>query len=558
MESWAELLNLLILLVAAFTLGWLAESLKQSAIVGYLIAGMLVGPNALGWVSSREEVIFIAELGVTLLLFSIGLEFSFRRLVKLGPITYLGGTAQVVFTALAGYAVAAALGLGWTQALALGMMVSLSSTACVIRLLVDETQLESIYGRNCLGILLLQDLAVVILIIITIALGGESSPAKSFMLLGRTLVFGLGMFAAFFLILNRLIPRLLTLRSISKNRELPILLAVVIVLSSAWASHSSGLSPSFGAFLAGLLLAESPFATQIRADIASLRTLLVTLFFAAIGMLVNPGWIWQNLPSVGLVLALLLIVKPLVIHLITRLLGYTSGMSLATGVCLAQMGEFSFVLAGVALTSGVIGKDLFRLIVSVTVLSLLVTPYLVRSAPRLARWAESFPHLRRASIRSRAAEETLESKKSPASGMGPILIIGFGPAGQRLAEALLPHCGEQLEVLDINPSNADWAESLGLSFHIGDARQREVLEHLHIHQAEAVVITLPDPDAVRHIIHLCRSLAPEVRIFVRSRYHIYKWEFFLAGAETVIDEEAQVGLKLAEEVLGKLGKSSML
>jgi CPA2 family monovalent cation:H+ antiporter-2 len=553
MEAWTGILDILILLSAALVLGALAESLRQSSIVGYLIAGMLVGPNLLGFVGTREEVIFIAELGVTLLLFSIGLEFSFRRLIKIGPVTYVGGTLQVVLTTLAGTAVASYLGLGFRTSLAVGMIVSLSSTACVIRLLIGQAQLDSVYGRNALGILLLQDVAVVLLILATMALTGRSTSSEALLDLGRTVALGAGMFAAFYFLLNYLVPRLLNLQSLSQNRELPILLAIVVALGSAWAAHEAGLSPSFGAFLAGILLAESPFATQIRADVGSLRTLLLTLFFAAIGMLVNPVWVLNNSVAVLGVLGLITILKPAIIFAILRLLGFGSGHSLATGICLGQIGEFSFLLAGIAHPEGVIDTYLFRLVISVTVLSLFLTPYLVIVAPALANFAESLKPLFGARRRKQPSIDRGD-EEAAAEISRPIIIIGFGPAGQRVAEVLLPYCGKQIVVLDINPANAEWAQGLGLKFHIGDARQSEVLEHVHVRHAEAVVVTLPDPRDVRHIIHLSKSLAPEVRIFVRARYHISKWELFLAGAEIVIDEEAQTGQRLAEEVIEELKK----
>ncbi|MEA2062723.1 MAG: cation:proton antiporter, partial [Gemmatimonadota bacterium] len=483
MEAWTGLLNILILLAAALALGTLAEGLKQSSIVGYLIAGMLVGPNLLGWVGTREEVDFVAELGVTLLLFSIGLEFSFKRLVRLGPVTYLGGTAQVVLTTLVVYSLCSSFGLGWRPALVIGMMVALSSTAIVMRMLVNEAQLDSIYGRNSLGILLLQDVAVVPLILVTMAISGESSPSQMVFLLVRTVVLGLGMIAVFYLLLHHLVPRLLNLQSWSQNRELPILLAIVLALGSAWAAHKAGLTPSFGAFLAGLLLAESPFATQIRADVASLRTLLVTLFFAAIGMLVNPFWIMANPIPVFSGLMLLVILKLVIIYLIVRALGFSRGPALATGVCLAQIGEFSFVIAKIAYPGGIIDDYLFGLIVSVTMLSLLLTPYLVRGAPALACRAESLRAL--FGTRRKMSQQQTGEQTAIMAIQNPILIIGFGPAGQRVAEMLLPHYSKQLLVLDINPSNAEWAQGLGIMFHIGNAQQSEVLEHVQVRQALA-------------------------------------------------------------------------
>ncbi|MBW7997646.1 MAG: sodium:proton exchanger [Candidatus Glassbacteria bacterium] len=546
-DAWLWLLDILILLGAALALGTLAEVLRQNSIVGYLLAGMLVGPNALGLVASHDEVHFIAELGVTLLLFSIGLEFSFKRLLKLGPITYVGGTAQVVLTTLAGWGLASALGLAWRPALVIGMMVALSSTASVVRLLVDTTRIDSPYGRNALGILLLQDIAVVPLVILTLALGGENTPAQSLFLLGRTVVLSALTFGVFLLLFNLLVPKLLHLSSLARNRDLPVLLAVVMALGAAWAAHSVGLSPSFGAFLAGLLLAESPFAAQIRSDVAPLRTLLVTLFFAAVGMLVNPSWIAVNPAPVALTVVLIVILKPALIHVITRLLGFGTGTSLATGLCLGQVGEFSFVLATTALGAGVIDNDLFRLVVSVTVISLLVTPYLVRIAPRASGWAENLRPLFGSGAGPAATDSSrVEFGQIPDRA---VIIIGFGPAGQQAAERLLPVMRGRLAVVDYNPDNSDWAHSLGIPFVIGDARRRELLEHLHLERAEALIVTVPDQDAVRQIIHLVKSTAPELRLLVRARYHIFKWELVVAGAEVVVDEEAQVGIRLAEEFL---------
>ena len=223
MGGWENLLSLLILFGAALVLGTLAEELKQNSIIGYLAAGMLVGPNALGWVGSADEMSAVAELGVALLLFSIGIEFSFKRLVSLGPIAFIGGTAQVVLTTIAGALTARWMGLEWDSAVALGAMISLSSTACVIRILVDNATIDSLWGRASVGILLLQDIAVVPLAILVLALGGNNSPVESAKLLGRTVVLGGLMFGGFYLVINYLLPRLLSRASWTRNRQLPTL-----------------------------------------------------------------------------------------------------------------------------------------------------------------------------------------------------------------------------------------------------------------------------------------------------------------------------------------------
>lgn len=547
MDGWHELVNILILLGAALVLGTLAEQLKQNAIIGYLLAGMLVGPNVFGWVSSVGEVNVIIEMGVALLLFSIGLEFSFQKLVRLGPVTLIVGVAQILITGLVGFCLASLFGMSGRSATAVGAVVSLSSTACVLRLLADNTLIDSVYGRYTTGILLLQDVAVVPLVLLVSTLGGEHSPLQTAWALLRTLGMSAVLFATLFLVLNYIVPSALNLRTWSKNRELPILLAVVIATGSALAAHKAGLSPAFGAFLAGLLLAQSPFSVQIRADVGSLRTLLVTLFFAAVGMLGDPIWMLSNWWIVGAAVAMIVILKTLIVWFVMRLCSFPNGIALATGVCLAQAGEFAFVLANISVSSEVIDGQTFRLLMSATIVSLLLTPYLVQSAPILARWAEPLKKRGQTGGIPTAwkAEKVAGPSQDPARS--PVLVIGFGPAAQRVVELLSKKYADSIIVVDINPRNAQLAKTFGVEFHVGDARHADVLEHLHIRQAGAVVITLPDHDASRQIIHTCRSLAPEARIVVRARYHIFHHDLLQSGAHSVVDEENLVGLRLADE-----------
>jgi len=551
MGAWETLLSLLILFAAALVLGTLAQELRQSSIVGYLAAGMLVGPHALGLVGEAGAVESIAELGVALLLFSIGLEFSFKRLLALGPVTFIGGTAQVVLTAAVMALVGRWCGLGWPVAVALGAMASLSSTACVVRILIDNAQIDSLWGRGSIGVLLLQDIAVVPLVLLVAALGGQSSPQQSLLLLGRTVLLGAAMFAAFYAVVNYLVPRLLTRESWARNRELPVLLAMVSATGSAWAAHAAGLSPSFGAFLAGLLLAGSPYAMQIRADISPLRSLLVTLFFAGIGMLVDPAWAVRHPLLILGTAALVLTLKPLIVLAVLKPLRYSAGIGLATGLSLAQVGEFSFVLAGIAAAGGLLQPDLFRLVISVTVLTLFVTPYLVQAAPVFCRAIEGFGGQTRLESQT-AGTEGADSQSVMPSLTGRIIIIGFGPAGQRVAEGLYARHKDDLLILDLNHRNEKIALSYGLRFMLGDARLREVLEHAHIAQARAVIVALPDPETCRMIIHLTRTLSPSARIFARARYHVVQWDLLLSGAEAVVSEEDQVGERLAQEVLTAL------
>ncbi|MFH1417633.1 MAG: cation:proton antiporter, partial [Planctomycetota bacterium] len=275
MDIWTALLDVLILLFAALALGALCERLGQSAILGYLLAGTLLGPNALDAMPNHRAVSAIAELGVALLLFTIGLEFSWRRLRNLGPIALAGGTLQVVLTGAVAAGICSVLGLGGPASVAVGAMIALSSTACVLRVLAGRAEIDSVHGRNALGILLLQDISLIPLVLIITALGGEGSMAQMGWEMGRAIGGAAVLIAVFYVLFNYFVPLVLSTEATARSRELTILLAIVTVVGAAWAAHRVGLSPALGAFVAGMLLAGSPFAIQIRADVASLRTLFV-------------------------------------------------------------------------------------------------------------------------------------------------------------------------------------------------------------------------------------------------------------------------------------------
>ena len=551
MEAWTTLLHLVILLSGALVLGILAEQLRQSAIIGYILGGMVIGPKVLGWVGTGEEVAMMAEIGAALLLFSIGLEFSFRRLSKLGGGTFWAGLGQILVTGLVGFMVSGAAGVEARVGVVIGAMVALSSTACVLRVLGERSQLDSTYGRSALGILLLQDVAVVPLVILVTALTGTGGTGSIFGTMGKTIGLGALMVAGFYLLLNYLIPRLLHLPSITRNRELPIILAAVLAVGSGLTAHKLGMSASFGAFLAGLLLAESPFAHQIRADISSLKTLLLTLFFAAIGMFGDPAWMVGHLAVVGGWLLVTVVVKALVIVGVMTAVGFQVKRAVATGLALAQIGEFSFMLAGIAYGDGLLGDDLFQLLIAITIVSLILTPYMIRLSGWVYHHAGASSGAAISPLVGGMAEAPSGSAVLPAEAIRrPIIIVGFGPAGRRIAETLSRSHAEELMVIDSNPKNAQAALLYKAAFYIGDARHSEVLEHMHVRQAKVVIITVPDHQTACRIIQVSKSLAPATPVAVRCRHHIYWGYLKLAGADVVVDEEEQIGKALAGEIDG--------
>ncbi len=544
MQLWTALLDILILLAAAAVLGGLCERFRQSPILGYLLAGTLLGPNSLDLLPSHTAVTAIAELGVALLLFSIGLEFSWRRLRAVGKIGGVGGTLQVAGIGALTTLVCLLAGLDVRGALALGAVVSLSSTAAVLRLLAARAEVDAVHGRNAIGVLLLQDVAVVPLVLLIAMLGGEGSVISIGWSLLRSLGLAALLFIAFHVVLNRVVPLVLGTGVAARNRDMPILLAIVTAVGAAWVSHRLGFSPVLGAFLAGVLLGESRFATQIRADIVPLQTLFMTLFFSSIGMLSNPAWVAQNWMLLVAVVAAVVIGKAAVTTGAVYLLGSPLGQALATGLVLAQIGEFSLVLADVAIEAEVLAEAQFELIVAALMLTLFLTPYLATLAPRLASVVGGF-----GAARSTGAEGTGEERGEPLRAH--LVIVGFGPAGQRIAELLLGDPELPIIVVELNRSTAAHAEAYGLQVHLGDATREEVLQHAHVRTARAVAVTLPDPRAARQVVQQVRSLAPDTIIVVRSRYHVHRWQLDVAGAHIVVDEENEVGASIAAEIRGR-------
>jgi CPA2 family monovalent cation:H+ antiporter-2 len=540
MPIWTALLDILILLTAAMVLGAVADRLGQSPILGYLLAGTLLGPNALNLLPNPQAVSGIAELGVALLLFTIGLEFSWRRLRSVGPIALGGGTLQVAGTALLATLVAGAVGVEFKAAVAVGALIALSSTAAVIRLLAARAEIDTVHGRNAVGILLLQDIAVVPLVLLVGVLGGGGSAAGVGLAIARALGLALLLVAALHFALNRILPLLFNRALAGRNRDIPILLAIVTAVGAAWVSHELGISPILGAFVAGMLLAESPFAPQIRADIVPLQTLFVTLFFSSIGILADPAWVADHWPLLTAVVVAIVVGKIAVTAAVVRIFRAPLGFALATGLVLAQVGEFSLVLAGVALDAALIGPHTFDLIVAALTVTLFVTPYLTAAAPRVALAVGQLapgPALPAPAPVDHADERT-----------GHLVIVGFGPAGQRVAELLMGEEHLPIVVVDLNPASLELARAYGLGTQLGDATREEILEHARVREAAAVAVTIPDPRAARHIIQRLRALAPDTDVLVRSRYHVHRWQLDVAGAHVVVDEEDQVGARMAEEI----------
>ncbi len=537
MDIWLILRDVVMLLAACLLAGGVASRLGQSPIIGYLLAGMFLGgPGSIGAVESEEAIEGIAELGVALLLFSLGLEFSVQRLKRVGARPLMGGVLQVVITIALASGVYLLVEREVKPAIAFGVMVCLSSTAVVLRILMERSELDMPHGRNSLAVLLTQDMAVVPLALVMTLLGGEGSASDVAMDVGKLLLLA-GALVVGFMILNKIAVLALGTLTLMRNRELTVIFAVVAGLGAAWAAHWAGVSPALGAFVAGMLLGSSAFATQIRADVSSLRVLLLTLFFGAAGMVADPVWIVQNWLLVAGVSVALAVGKLVIVWLIFRALGHTTRVAAASGLALAQVGEFAFVLGSIGRANGVVDQELYALVISVTIVSFFLTALLVPAAPRFGNLMARLLH---------SKQSPTESGQDGSDAPPAALIIGFGPAGQIAARPFVEQA-DRVVVIDLNQQGVRQATELGFRGIVGDATQSDVLEHLHLSECRVVVVTVPHHESAMTIVEQVRQHAPQAHVVARSRYQMHAEDLATTGAHVVGDEK-EVGRSLARHL----------
>ncbi|MGE0199888.1 MAG: cation:proton antiporter [Candidatus Melainabacteria bacterium] len=538
MDGWSLLLDLLLLLIGSVTLGTLFARFGQSPLIGYLLAGIclqafghtgqLAGPQ------TQKQLHTLAELGISTLLFSIGLEFSWQHLKSLGRARLLAGFYQVFCTLVVVALIGRLTGISWTAALFVGAMVSLSSTACVLRVFLDKGEVDSPAGRNALAILLVQDLAVVPL---GILLSVVASPVASLSGMTDTLVHIALMAAllgvALFLVTQVVGVWLLSTPTLTRNRELGVLFAAVLGLAAAWSAHQIGISPALGAFLAGMFLGSSPFAAQVRADVSSLRILLLTLFFVSAGMAADATWIITHWPwvlggSLGLI-----VLKSLITGGVLRLQGQSLGVSAVTALSLAQVGEFAFVLGQMGVEEGSLDPWTYQLMISLTIVSLFVSPTLMQLAVPLG---DRLNRLEGVLLPGDAG-----ALQNP--GSHPVIIIGFGPAGQ-LAAQPCQALAQRVLVMDLNQEARQRADRLGFDSMVGDATHPELLAHVITPATRLIVITVPAVLTNLAVLETARTLAPQAHIVIRSRNLIHTEAFRRAGADVVYDDETAIGEQL--------------
>ncbi|QBF27689.1 sodium:proton antiporter [Pseudomonas tructae] len=534
--------NLLIILASSLVVIAFFRRLKLPPVLGYLCVGLFVGPTALDWVNESEELPDLAEMGVVFLLFSLGLEFSLSKMLALRKVVFGLGSLQVICTSLLLAGLLALLGMPANAALLLGAGLALSSTAIVSKELTSLGEIFSSHGQNAIGVLLFQDVVAVLLLTLVPVFAGQSGQAWYWALpltLGKTVILFVGLLLAS----RWLLPRLFHEVASSHSAELFVLLALVIVLLTAWLTHLLGLSPALGAFLAGMLLGESNYRHQIEADIRPFRDILLGLFFVSIGMLIDLQlFASHGLEILGLTLALLL-VKGCVVAALVRIRGSDAETAWRSGLALAQGGEFCFALMAQMQQTQLLPEELGHLLLAATFCSMLVTPLLLRAAPTIASRLHRKPN----------QEVHLEEIEAQSASMhGHVLICGYGRVGQSIGRFLRRE-NIPFIALDDDPVRVQEAAAGESCVHYGDSRRGELLTAIGLERARLLVIAVDKTDIALSVLQAARERHAQVQILVRTRDDSQRDELRAAGATAVVPELLESSLMLASHALVMLG-----
>jgi monovalent cation:H+ antiporter-2, CPA2 family len=533
METSSFLRDLVVLFGIAVVISYFFRVLRLSSIAGFLVAGALVGPFGLQLISSVEGVERMSELGVMLLLFSIGVEFSTEKLLKMRWLALAGGSLQMLITAGA-----AALVINhWVQsprtAIFGGIITALSSTVIALRLLYDRGQSFSPQGSAALAVLIFQDIAVVPVMLFLPFLTGQrpfdlQSVAATTLLSAVAVV--LLLVASWFVA-----PRVIAATIASRSRDIFILSVIVILLGTAYLSSRAGLSTALGAFVAGIVISESEYSHQVLADVLPFRETFNSLFFISIGMLLNPAFLLDNLGAVFTVTAIVLTGKTVITSSIVAILGLPLRIALMVGLFLGQIGEFSLVLLTAARSVAAFPIAFDQMALSVILVTMVASPFLALLADRAGRMTLD---LREAEATAGLAYHTI--------------IIGYGLNGQNVAASLrsrsIPYA-----ILEMNPKTVRMARDAAEPIYYGDAISENVLNSVGIAQAQCAVFAISDPVATRQGVAAARRLNPGLYIIARTRYILEIEQLYSAGADTVIAEEFETSLEIIRRVLGRFG-----
>ncbi|WP_266205701.1 cation:proton antiporter domain-containing protein [Pontibacter kalidii] len=524
----------------------LFQRLKLPTILGFLATGVIAGPYGLSLIAASHNIEILAEIGIILLLFIIGMEFSLKQLAMIKRTVILGGSTQVLATIGLSALVMVLLNFSWGEAVFMGFLIAMSSTAIVLKILQDRGEINSPQGRVVLGILIFQDIIVVpMMLLAPLMAGGSENIGTALLLMALK-----GAFVIVFVLISAhyLVPRLLYLVAETKSKELFILSIVVICFAVAWLTSSLGLSLALGAFMAGLIISESEYSHQATSNILPFREIFTSFFFVSIGMLLDFGFLLENLPIILLFTALTFLLKSMVATLAARMLQYPLRVSLLVGLSLFQVGEFAFILSKTGISTGLLSKETYQYFLSVSLLTMAITPFVMGSYRRLADIIAS-PFV--------SSQEPMPFAQQPNNTHTDlpdlndhIIIIGYGINGRNVAKAAR-YANIPYVIVELNAATVKNEGKKGEPIVYGDAVHPMILSHISIHKARVVVVAISDPEATKRIITTIREISDKIHIIVRTRFLQEMEENYRLGADEVIPEEFETSIEIFTRTLSK-------
>jgi len=532
--------ELVIVLTATIAIVFVFQKLRLPNIVGFLLTGVIIGPHGFQLIQSVDQVEILAEIGVVLLLFTIGLEFSLETILSVQRRVVWAGLLQVVLTTLVVLAVARLLGVSVEVGLFYGFLVSLSSTAIVLRIYHDRGEINSLQGRLASGLLLFQDLCVVPMMLLLPVLAGSGQ--DSIFLIVWVLAKSLITLVAIVWTARKLLPRLLHQVALLRNREIFVLFVVLVCLGTAWLTSETGLSLALGALVAGLVISESELSHQIVADILPLRDCFSGIFFISIGMLLNLGLLSQDLRITLLELLLMIGIKSLVLFAVFWWLYRSIRLGVVLGLGLAQIGEFSFVLAKAGINFKLLSPGDGQIFLAASILSMMATPFLIQW---VHAWSFGFEGLFKDTGFNRS---TSGGANETASATGHVIVVGYGLNGQNLAR-VLKEVSIPYRVLEMDPDLVRSAKAGGEPITFGDGTRPEILQQVDIEKARVLVVAISDPAATARLVSQARRLRTDLYIIVRTRYVAEIDRLYRLGANQVIPEEFETSVEIFARVL---------
>ena len=530
-----------IILLISIVILFVCNKIKLPVIVGFFIIGMLAGPYGLGLIKAIHEVEVLAEIGIILLLFTIGIEFSLKNLFKIKRAVLVGGSLQVFLTILASFAVAKACGLSTGQSVFIGFLMSLSSTAIVLKILQERGELDSSHGLTTLGILIFQDIVVVLMMLLLPFLAGQTDGLSTSMI--YSFFKGMATISLIIVAARFVIPWLLYHITLTKSNELFLLSIVGICLGIAYFTSWVGLSLAIGAFLAGLIISESEYSYQALSNVLPFRDVFTSIFFISIGMLFDINFFMHNMPFVLFASIAVLVLKTTIAASVVAMLGFSFRTNMLVGLALSQVGEFSFVLFKSGADFGIVGKEIYQAFLAVSVITMASAPLIIRLARPIVDQISNLPM-------PSWFKHGLYSTKMIEKDVGKsdhLIIIGYGVNGKTMSycakDAKIPYV-----IIELNPHTVKKEKKQGEPIYYGDATHEPVLKFADIHEARAIVIGISDSILTKRITEIARRLNPNINIIARARFISEMNSLYKVGVSNVVTEEIEASIEILRKI----------